>query len=125
MKRLARSTFRKVYWLTLLLLLLSIPLASAAGRSAGSSAPLVYAVCGFLFWFLFGGRIALRLLPLFVSRIECPGCQEEIEPVGVWNCSCGFHDHKEHHILGKVCPKCGNRIGHIDCPRCDATILLW
>jgi hypothetical protein len=81
----------------------------------------------FVFWsWLIGGRwIAYYLLPLFVSTLTCPGCGEQIDAVGVWNCACGFKDHHERHLLTKCCPKCGKAAGHIDCPRCACTILLW
>lgn len=132
MKRIARSTYHKIYFLPALsLLLLSFLVFVATMPGPGSAHPghpsslagvLFFA---FLFWLVFGRRIAVHLIPLFISKIECPGCQEEIDVVGVWNCNCGFNDHKERNVLAKVCPKCGNRTGHLDCPRCSCTILLW
>ena len=132
MKRIALSMYRKIYWLPALGLFLATFIALAVttpGR--GSQVPrtpssvVIVLFCAFLFWLLFGRRIAFRLLPMFVSTFTCPGCEDEIEAVGVWNCACGFHDHKERHVLVKRCPKCGGIASHIDCPRCTSTILLW
>jgi hypothetical protein len=78
----------------------------------------------FVGWVFVGGYAALWLTPLFVSTISCPGCQEDIDPVDVWACGCGYKDHRERHVLSFKCPKCKNRIGHFDCPRCSATILI-
>ncbi len=79
----------------------------------------------FLVWLLLGRRIAYRLVPVFVSAILCPGCGEEIDPVDVWDCGCGFHDFRERHILAGYCPSCGKAAGHLTCSRCNCTILLW
>jgi hypothetical protein len=125
MKRIGLSTFRKIYWMPLLVLFLLLPVALMATGATKSLLPLTVAVCLFLFWLVFGRRIAFRLVPMFVSTFTCPGCEEEIEAVGVWNCACGFHDHKERHVLVKQCHKCGGIASHIDCPRCTSTILLW
>lgn len=132
MKRIARSTYRRIFRLPALGLFVLMFIAfatSSPGPSSGaqkhpSSLPILL-LGAFLLWMILGRRIALWLMPLFVSRIQCPGCGEDIEAVGVWNCTCGFHDHKERHVLAKVCPKCGSRVGHFDCPQCDTTILLW
>jgi hypothetical protein len=78
-----------------------------------------------LVWLLLGQWIAALLVPLFVSTLSCPGCGEEIDAVDVWDCACGFHDHRERHILAGHCPRCGKGAGHVACPRCNCTILLW
>jgi hypothetical protein len=65
------------------------------------------------------------LVPLFVSTISCPGCGEDIDAVDVWDCTCGYHDHQERHILSGYCAMCGKSAGHMKCPRCNCTILFW
>lgn len=81
-----------------------------------------------ILWFIFGWRfshwIAFYITPLFVSSIRCPGCQEEYPAVAHHKCSCGFTDHRDRHVLSFKCPKCGSYFGHMNCARCDATILL-
>ena len=79
----------------------------------------------FFIWLLLGRAIAYLFVPLFISTLSCPGCQEEIDAVGIWRCGCGFHPHRERHILAGRCPKCGKATGHVNCPRCQCTILLW
>jgi hypothetical protein len=125
MTRIGLSTYRKIYWRSLLALFLSLPVTAVIVGADGSPAPLTIHFCLFLFWLIFGRRIALRLVPLVVRTLECPGCHEEIDTVGVWNCACGFNDHRETHLLAKRCPKCGKGCSHVDCPRCTSTILLW
>ena len=125
MKRIGLSAYRKIYWLPLLGLLLLLPLATMAGVASRSSAPLLIAFCVFLFWLIFGRRIAFLLVPQFISALECPRCHDEIEAVGIFHCACGFRDHRQTHLLSNVCPKCGCRSGEIACPRCRTTILLW
>jgi len=129
MQRPALSMYRKIFLPPLILLLILIVLsASSAGGGATGSAGASFAVFCFLLlilWIVLGRMLARALVPLFVSRVVCPGCHEDIDCVGVWNCQCGFHDHKERHLLAKRCPKCGQGSGHLDCPRCGSTILLW
>jgi hypothetical protein len=124
MKRIGRSMFRTIYWFPLLGILIVMVLASmfsAVVRGTILEPVPVFLLMSlsFVFW------IAYYLLPLFVSTLTCPGCGEQIDAVNVWNCNCGYHDHCERHILIKHCPKCGKAAGHIDCPRCSCTILLW
>jgi hypothetical protein len=76
-------------------------------------------------WLLLGRPIAYLLVPVFVSTLSCPGCEEELDAVGVWDCGCGFHPHRERHILVGSCPLCGKTPGHVNCPRCGCTVLLW
>lgn len=131
-KRVGRSTFRKLYWGPLLgiAFLWVFWVMVLACKRGGPSEPLDnlgLQILGwaFLVWLLLGRPIAHRLVPCFVSSLSCPGCWEEIDAVGVWNCSCGFHDHRERHILASHCPLCGKAAGHVNCPLCGATILLW
>jgi hypothetical protein len=132
-KRVGRSTFRKLFWLPLLCMgsLLVPATMVSVGVARGLSAPwaLLFpaAISGaFWVWLLAGRLIASRLLlPLFVSAITCPGCEEEIDAVGVWNCTCGYRDHRERHLLAGSCPACSKGAGYVVCPRCDCTILLW
>lgn len=126
MKRIARSTYRLIYAIPLVVLfLILLAISAARGPSAGNSSAFSFFAATFFIWLLIGRRVAVLLLPVLISRVKCPGCGEEISPVGIWNCGCGFHAHRERHILSGSCPKCGNRTGHLNCPRCDCTILLW
>ena len=125
MRRVGRSTSRRIYWWTLfgLFVLYAISFALLA------STPLLGIVIAFvmllLIWLFGGPWIACWLVPAFVGHVPCPGCKEDIDPVGVWHCGCGYRDHRERHLLAFRCPLCGSRPGHIDCPRCSATIILW
>jgi hypothetical protein len=133
--RVGRSTFRKIYWGNLLCLFGLFALATTASTGIGGSQPpappeypfrtaLAWA---FWAWLLLGRPVAYWLVPLFVSTLSCPGCGEEIDAMGIWDCACGFHPHphRERHILADRCPMCGNTASHTNCPRCDCTILLW
>jgi hypothetical protein len=131
-KRVGRSTYRRIYWGLLLgifvLLVLSTTVStSSGGRPSGPPQhPLQTAlIWAFFVWLFFGRTVARLLVPIFVSILSCPSCGEEIDAVDVWDCACGFHDHRERHILAGSCPSCGKAAGHINCPRCAATLLLW
>jgi hypothetical protein len=126
MKRPARWTYYGIFGVPLMVMGTMMLLAPSATTASQRPSEFVFiVVMAFLGWLFLGRRIALLLLPLFITSLKCPGCQEEISPVGVWNCACGYHDHRERHILAGTCPKCGVRTGHIDCPRCSCTLLLW
>jgi hypothetical protein len=119
--------YRKIYWLPLLGMFLFLPVLLLIEETFGvngSGAALLFGL-SFWGWVILGRWIARRLVPLFVTKVICPGCSEDIETVGVWNCACGFHDHRERHLLSGKCPKCGAFASHLDCPQCSATILLW
>jgi hypothetical protein len=129
MKRVARSTVRRIYWGVLACMSIMLPLSAAVLGARPSGQPeSVFAIVvslAFFAWLFLGRSIACLLVPLLVSTLSCPGCDEEIDAVGVWHCSCGFRDHRERHILAAHCPLCGKAAGHIDCPRCGCTILFW
>ena len=131
MTRVGRSMYRRIYWIPLagiVIVMMVASMFSAVVRGTICAVALLFLTfLSFVFWsWLIGGRwIAYYLVPLFVSTLTCPGCGEQIDAVNVWNCSCGYHDHRERHILIKRCLKCGKAAGHINCPRCSATILLW
>jgi hypothetical protein len=76
-------------------------------------------------WVILGRPIAYLLVPFFVSTISCPGCGEEMDAVDTWDCGCGYHSHRERHILAGHCPSCAKATGKINCPRCGCTILFW
>lgn len=127
MKRVGRSIYRMIFWLPLAaMFFLMVAAMNAAGPShSGAGQTFLLWCCAlFVLWLVVGRRIAFRLVPFFVSKLTCPGCGEEIDAIGIWNCGCGYKDHRERHILAKVCPQCGKVAGHVDCPRCDSTILL-
>lgn len=69
-------------------------------------------------------RLTWLIMTLFMKSFRCPHCDEEYEAVGRWGCSCGYVDHKERHIFAFKCPMCKSLLGHANCERCDATILL-
>ncbi|HEY7327867.1 MAG TPA: hypothetical protein VH592_09520 [Gemmataceae bacterium] len=132
MRRIGRSILRRIYGGILLLILLVFMLSMAVtdaieGRPPAPKDHPVLMTIAFAFWiWVFVGQwVSCLLVPLFVSTLSCPGCGEEIDAVGIWDCGCGFHDHRERHILAGGCPACGDVTGHINCPRCDTTIMLW
>ncbi|MEX2140461.1 MAG: hypothetical protein WD894_14455 [Pirellulales bacterium] len=79
-------------------------------------------------WFVVGGLLSRLLTPVILASIlrtvRCPGCGDQLPAVGRWSCGCGYHDHRERNVFLFKCPKCSGRVGHIDCPRCDSTILF-
>lgn len=152
MERIGASMRGKIFWRTLFLLLLILlvvhiaqspgqtPLdkglnkvenqqlhdgLSAARKAAGQPAAQTCLLWVIGIWCLFGRRISRGLVPLFVTKITCPGCRAKLNPVAVWGCACGFNDHRERNVLTKHCPMCGALTSHFNCPRCNCTILLW
>jgi len=128
MIRVARSAYNTLYWLPFLGIVGLALLVSAAAGGAYTGVPaqvLQFLGLVFLIWLFLGRRIALALVPLLVTKLTCPNCRQTLPTVGVWNCGCGFHDHRQTNVLTKRCPKCGEGAGHLNCPRCDCTILLW
>jgi hypothetical protein len=132
MTRVGRSTLRKLYWTPLLCIVILFLVSAAVATeiegqpSHPAESPFVMALAlTFWGWLLLGRRIASLVVPLLVSTLLCPGCGEEIDAVDVWDCACGFHDYRERHILAGRCSSCGKAAGHVRCPRCDCTILLW
>jgi hypothetical protein len=130
-QRVGRSMFRRIFWIPLVItfvaLVVSMTFAMDSSGRRASAPPrpptvLMWAFCG---WLLLGRPIAYLLVPFFVTSLSCPGCDEEIDAVSVWKCRCGFHPHYERHVLAGRCPKCGKSTEHINCPRCQCTILLW
>ncbi len=121
MRRVGRSTYRLVYWVPFLVLFsISFVLGQVINEQA--AVPLgMLAVT----WLVVGRWIARWLVPLFVSKIACPGCGDVFDAVNIWDCACGFHDHRARHLLSMRCPKCDATSSHMNCPRCSATILLW
>lgn len=131
-QRVGQSTFNKIYWYPLLglfmFLIVSVTATATGGRASSGpfGHPLPAALAwAFFIWLLLGRPVAYLLVPLFISTVSCPGCDEDIDAVGIWRCRCGFHPHRERHILAGRCPKCGKATEHVNCPRCQCTILLW
>lgn len=112
----------------LVLLALFVPLSAASGDGELVCSSIGSLICLGGPWLLAGGWIARWTSPLVMAGIfrtaRCPGCQENISLTSRWNCGCGYKDHRERHAYLTICPLCGKRSGHFDCPRCDATILL-
>jgi hypothetical protein len=131
MRRAGRSTFRKLYWGTLLgifvVLVFSAMAFTAVGGPSGPAGVTVLSAlsCAFWAWLLLGRPLACLLVPLFVPTLSCPGCGQEVEAVGAWDCSCGFRTHRERHVLAGRCPSCGKVAGYVHCPCCGCIILLW
>lgn len=116
---------RGMRWCIWLVLQFALPITLLVIGSNAHQMPLV--LLGLAFWIpilALPRRLTEFLVPFFVSTIACPGCQEEYEAVSRWSCSCGYHDHREQHILGFHCPKCHSVLGYTDCARCGATIIL-
>jgi len=124
--RIGLSAYRNLYFIPLAtLFFLGVALAASSPPSKGNDAGGFVLGMGFL-WLVCGRWVSRWLVPVFVSTLSCPGCHEELDAIGMWSCSCGFHDHRERHILSpRACPLCEGKVGHVNCPRCDATILLW
>ena len=124
MRRVGKSTSRRVFWWTLFGLYVT---GTISGVLRDTPYAGIFIAFGMLctIWVLSGYWIARWLVPAFVAHVRCPGCEEDIDPVGVWHCGCGYRDHRERHLLAFRCPLCGSRPGHINCPRCSATIILW
>lgn len=84
--------------------------------------------CFTLVWTLFGFYPSLFLSPYvtatMITALRCPGCGEVIPCVDHWNCGCGFHDHRQTNVLMSGCRACGRRASHINCPRCDVSIMI-
>jgi hypothetical protein len=79
-------------------------------------------------WFLWGYHLFRHIIPvimaLIVPRASCPYCYEFHDLAGVWNCACGYRDHRVRHFYLYRCPSCSSRLGHFNCPRCHVTILM-
>lgn len=104
-----------------LLMTLWTALQAPAGRvSPGASIVLVAAVA----LFFSGDFLARRLTAAVAPTYACPGCDSVFEAVGRWSCACGYHDHRDCHVILFRCPMCGARPGYTNCRRCDATIFL-
>lgn len=116
MQRPAAWISRAVYWGVFILLFF--------GGTAVRMFPIVF--LSFI-WVVprVGGSLSRFVASFCVDAVSCPRCQEVYECMAIWNCSCGYHDHEEQHLLRFKCPMCANRIGRINCQRCDSTILLW
>lgn len=125
MKRIGLRVYRLLYFIPAAVLLLLLGLTNEPFRHTSLDGVPKAIAAVLVVWLIVGRWIARWLLPLVISTLRCPGCDEELDCVKVWNCGCGYHDHRERHVLGFACPKCGKTCGHVDCPRCDATILLW
>jgi hypothetical protein len=130
--RIGRLVYRRIFWGGLLCIFMLWVLSTivAPGSKGRLSEPPECAIrtafaWTFWVWLLLGRRVAYWLVPLFVSMLTCPGCGEEIDALAIWSCACGFHPSREHHILANRCPMCGKIAGHVNCPQCDCTILLW
>jgi hypothetical protein len=78
---------------------------------------------GAVFWWFFGLLISRLVAVLSTSSIRCKHCGLEIPAVGRWQIG-SFTDHRDRHIYAAKSPLDGNRVGHINCPQCDCTILV-
>jgi hypothetical protein len=85
-------------------------------------------ICLGLPWYTLGHWPMRWLTPLvvsmFITKLRCPGCHEVYSPVNQWNCSCGYHDFRIRNVFLFRCPKCRNRIGWMQCERCETTIMF-
>ncbi len=78
-------------------------------------------------WLLFGfwgsRWLAGRLMTVLLKFIVCPCCGFEFDAVDRWDVG-GYQDHQERHVYNARSRINGARVGHINCPMCDATIML-
>lgn len=86
--------------------------------SVASSAPWLIAM------YFLAPRITPYLASLATRHVRCRRCRDLHDLIGVWSCSCGYHDYKPRHLLRFRCPLCKAMSGHISCPRCETTILV-
>ena len=115
------------FWLAFIMLCLAVE--GGHGDRAGILiAGTMTTLCFGLPWLLVGGwpaSFATRyILAMLVPFVRCPGRHEVPPLVSRWGCSCGFTDFRERHLYLFRCRKCGERIGYLNCQRCQATILL-
>lgn len=113
-------------WVVPVLLFIIASLINAAGQRRNpelSPTALVIFALAVLLFFL-SDFLARLLTAAWAPTYSCPGCHSVFEAVGRWNCSCGYHDHRDQHVILFRCPMCSGRIGHTNCQRCDATIFL-
>ena len=98
-----------------------------AAQEAASAAGAALA-CWSMPWILFGHWPARWFTPLVLSWLACtaccPHCGEQYDLVDRWKCGCGYVDHRDRHFYRFHCPLCHKRLGHMNCQRCQATILL-
>lgn len=113
--RAAHWICRAIYWITLIVLFFSISINPG------------FVGIVFLLWLIphIGWKIAEFITSLLVTTIACPGCGEVYPCVEVWKCACGYQDHQQKHVINFRCPSCHSRLGHANCRRCGATILIW
>ena len=111
---------RPAYWLSWIIWF--------SGISVFFFATALHVAFGFVWLAWMIPRIGWTLSDLIVSclinTVSCPRCHEEHELVSIWACSCGYHDHKDRHLLRFKCPVCGSKLGRMNCRRCDSTILI-
>ena len=79
---------------------------------------LWYRFCGSVRWWL--TRVVLSRL---VKKLTCNHCGLAIDAVGRWKIG-QYHDPKERHVYRVKSPLDGKYLGWIDCPKCEATIVL-
>lgn len=79
-------------------------------------------------WYALGHWPVRWLTPLitsiFITKLRCACCHEVYSPVGRWTCGCGYTDYRERNVFEFKCPLCRQRMGRMQCLRCDATILF-
>ena len=103
-------------------------LTSDPGEQAMYALIFVISIPSFLVYWWIGRLLANHVSPhivaMFISSVRCPGCGERISLIGVWKCSCGYHDHRQRNAYRFRCPMCKSGIGQTNCPRCEATVLI-
>lgn len=131
--RIPRQRRNAMYLLFYLPLHYTVPLLAltAAIRSQSGGDTFGYLVL-VVFWFFAAAYPArwiatfasLRLLAALIHTARCPGCGEQYPLVEQWMCRCGYHDHRERHAFLFRCPQCRERLGGMNCERCEATIFF-
>lgn len=112
-------TTRKIWWAVMgMMMILMVLAASANAQSIGG--PLLLAMIA---WWFVGGFFSRIIGTMIISSIRCKGCGLEIPAFDRWQIG-SYTDHQTRHILAAKNPLDGSRVGHINCPQCQATVLV-
>ena len=111
---------RLIFWSVLILMFLAA--AGVDKLNIGRDSVIQVFFLMVVWWFT-GMFISRWVLVMFMRSLHCKNCGLEIPAVGQWQIG-SFHDHRHRHILAAKSPIDGARVGHINCPQCECTILV-
>lgn len=113
-------TIRRIWWPVMSLLFLAF----VFGVSVKTMQVIAFlAFVGMVAWWFMGTFISRIVGAMLVSSIRCPGCGLQMPAVDRWQIG-SYTDHRERHFLFAKNPIDGVRIGHVNCPKCSASIIL-